>query len=117
MFDVVRDRRQKFTATQGGEVEPSQSLSDLASFRRALPRGRRRDAFEGAKKVPQRALRTSTVALEQLHVNGEIVDRRFAVMIVGTVHMCVPMRMLTGVTFAFRGTPEMKGPMGHDFGT
>lgn len=116
VFDVVCDRWKEFAAPEGGEVEPSQSLSNLASLRWALPGGRRGDPLEGAKEVSQRVLCAATVALEQLHVNGQIVDRRFAVMIVGTVHMRVPMRVCTGVAFLFRGAPEMKGPMGHDFG-
>jgi hypothetical protein len=82
VFDMVRDRGEEFAATEGGKVEPSQSLSDLASLRRALPRGRFRDSLESPKEVSQGVLCAATVTFEQFHVNGQIVDRRFAVMIV-----------------------------------
>lgn len=117
VFDMVRNGREEFAATDGGEIEPSQSLSNFASFRSAFPRSRRRDAFEGAKEIAYRVLCTTPVAFEQFHVNGQIVDRRFAVMIVGTVIMGMGIRMISRVTDLIRRPPEMESPMRHDLGT
>lgn len=50
-------------------------------------------------------------------MDGQIVDRRFTVMIVGTVTMRVGMRMISRATDLIRRSTEMECPMGHDLGT
>lgn len=64
VFDMVRDGREEFAATDGGEIEPSQSLSNFTSLRSAFPRGRRRDALERAKEIAYGVLCTTPVAFE-----------------------------------------------------
>lgn len=49
-------------------------------------------------------------------MNGQIVDRRFTVVIVGTVSMRMGMIMISCVTDLIRGSPEMESPMRHDLG-
>jgi len=112
MLDVMRDGREEFAAADGCEVEPAQPMSYLSSFRGALPRCRGRNALQGTEEIAHRIQSTTAVALQQFHVNTQIVDRSFAVVIRRTMNVGVP----TGMASLDRGAAEMKRAMGHDLG-
>lgn len=118
MLDVMRDGGKKFAATDGGKIEPPQALSQFGSLRRPFPGRRRRDALERTEKIAQGVLSTAAVALQHFHVDRKVVDRRFAVVIVGTVDVLVRPRMGMAdvVAILSRRPAEVERAMRDDLG-
>lgn len=108
MFDMMRDRGQELPSAEGREAEPSQSVADFGAFGTRLPGRRRRDALERTEEISHGILRMPSIALEQFHVDRQIVDGGLAVMIVGAVNVLARMALLV------RGAAEMEGAVGHD---
>ena len=116
MLDVVRDLRKETTPPDRREGEPAQPLANRGAIAGALPRGGCRDPLDRAQDVAHRILGPAPVALEQLHVDREVVDRGFAVVIVAAMHVGMRRSVGAGVPLLRRRPAEMEGPMGDDLG-
>ena len=110
MLDVMCHVRQEFAATDGRKTQPAQALTKVCPLAWTLPGRGGGDALEDAKEIPNGVLCPPPITFEHLHMNRQVVDRGFAVVIIGTMDVSVSMLSMCG------RPAEMKGTMGDDLG-
>lgn len=121
MFDVMRHGRHEFASADGCGRKPARAVPKIGTFLRPFPGSRCRDSLQGAKDIAQRILRAPAIALEEFHVDRQIVDGCFGVMVFASVHMrmSTPMPHFLGARVSLapsRRAPEMESTVGDDLG-
>ena len=87
VLDMLGDLRQETTSSEGRVAEPSQAFPDRGAVPGPLPRGWRRDPLQRGEDIADRVSGSAAISFELLHMRREIVNRSFAVVIVGAMSM------------------------------